>query len=109
MSIEDNKTKRAEALIQIANMIKHDEKAFHEFLKTEEGMALYKLACTEVAATIEITVSKGSISFDFDLGDYILTDYNFDDQERISAIIGNHMIDMLTDMVEVLNEPHQQS
>ncbi|WP_304738574.1 hypothetical protein, partial [Dubosiella newyorkensis] len=86
-----------------------DQEAFYAYLNTEEGKAMYKLAMSEVVAEIEIFVSSGEISFEFDEGDYLFDEFNEEDRQEIGEILSSHLTNALVDIVQVLNKTKVQS
>lgn len=108
MNLNEKRKERLEALRKIDHWLKEDEAACLEFLKTKEGAELYKIAMTEVVADIEISITQGEITFNFDEGEYLLSDYNEEDRYEIRQILWRHLANMLDDIVEVLNRPKEQ-
>ncbi|WP_290138887.1 hypothetical protein [uncultured Dubosiella sp.] len=109
MSLHEKREARTDALIQISQMLASGKENFYQFLETEEGKRLYKLAMTEVVAEIEISIAQGEITFDFDEGDYLLNEYNENDRREIGQILTRHLGRALHDIVDVLNKPKIQS
>ena len=70
---------------------------------------MYKLAMSEVVAEIEIFVSSGEISFEFDEGDYLFDEFNEEDRQEIGEILSSHLTNALVDIVQVLNKTKVQS
>ena len=109
MSLHEKREARTDALIQISQMLANGKENFYQFLETEEGKRLYKLAMTEVVAEIEISIAQGEITFDFDYGYYLHNKYKEHDRREIGQILTRHLGRALQDIVDVLNKPKIQS
>ncbi|WP_281521744.1 hypothetical protein [Dubosiella newyorkensis] len=109
MSLKEHREAKSDALVSMSRLLAKDKEEFYAYLNTAEGKEMYKLAMSEIVAEIEIFVSLGEISFEFDEGDYLFDEYNEEDRQEIGEILSSHLTNALVDIVQVLNKTKVQS